>query len=355
MKGIIQYIERSFGVPVHWIVCLLHMNELPFRALFKHLDGETSGPKAFKGPIGKILAGVNNIPVCKFKQVYSDNLPVLPEDIIKDLSTDQQYLYEMCHAIQSGKCSSSLQNKSPGTLVHSRFLTTANATLRLYVSTKKPSKELQTLVKFIITVYAPLWFQIKWKSNVADGPKHVFMMIKSIKENMPKNLQSLLLDVVQRNSYFAHSENVILSMLVNEESNVRNKAVNLIRQLRSVEQAKGIRKFMRPEINTDAQIYYEIVDLKNMQNVFEPPLLKEFSIEVITECIHTHENFVSVMIKNIPCHTQAVERVIQTVSRASNTVFGEKNRHSKVCATLQSRAILPQTKSKKDYQNYLKS
>lgn len=331
------------------------MNELPFRALFKHLDGETSGPKAFKGPIGRNLAGVNKLPVCKFKQVFSDNLPVLPTDIIKDLSTDQQYLYEICHAIQTGKCPSSLQYKNPGTLVHSRFLTTATAILRLYISTKKPAKKLQTLVKFIITVYAPLWFKIKWKSNVADGPKHVFMMIKLIKENMPKDLHGLLLGVVQRNSYFAHSENVILSMLVNQDSNVRSKAVNLIRQLRSDKQQESFRKFVQPELITDAQVYYEIVDLEDIQSVFEPPLLKDFSIEKISDCIDTHENFISKMIKNIPCHTQAVERVIQTVSKASHTVFGEKNRHSKVCATLQSRAILPQTKSKKDYLNYLKS
>lgn len=343
------------GRPVHWIVCLLHMNELPLRALFKHLDGETSGPKAFKGQIGRMLKATNEVAVSDFERVFSDNMPVLPVDIIKDLSTDQKYLYEICHAVQTGYCSASLQKKNPGTLVHSRFLTTANAILRHYISTKKPSKKLQHLVKFIITVYAPLWFQIKWKSNVADGSKHVFKMTKLIKENMPKNLHKLLLDVVRRNSYFVHSENILLSMLVDQDCNTRKKALELIERSRSIEKNSSLRKFQRPNLNTNAQIYYEMVDLENVRNVFEPPVLRDFSIEKLTECIETHENFVSLLTKNIPCHTQAVERVIQTVSKSAHTVFGNQNRHARVVATLQSKSILPQTKTKKDYSNYLYS
>ena len=35
------------------VVCLLHHVELPFRKLFECLDGTTSRPKSFTGPIGK--------------------------------------------------------------------------------------------------------------------------------------------------------------------------------------------------------------------------------------------------------------------------------------------------------------
>ena len=54
-EGCIPYLEKFLGHPVHWEICLLHINELPFRALFQHYDGKTSGPTAFKGPIGKSL------------------------------------------------------------------------------------------------------------------------------------------------------------------------------------------------------------------------------------------------------------------------------------------------------------
>ena len=36
-------------------ICLLHMNELALRALVKSLDRETTGPKSFTGPLGKLL------------------------------------------------------------------------------------------------------------------------------------------------------------------------------------------------------------------------------------------------------------------------------------------------------------
>lgn len=145
-------------------------------------------------------------------------------------------------------------------------------------------------------------------------------------------------------------------MLVDEDINTRKKAVDLIKQTRSVTQQNNkIRKFKSPKLITNTQLYYEIVDLEDQENVFEPPLLRNFSIEEIAECISKHKNFVHDMVKDIPCHTQAVERAIQTVSRASRTDFGEDNRHANVCATVQSRSILPKTKTKKNYVNYLNS
>ena len=37
-------IEKEVERPLQWIVCFLHMLELPGRALFWKLDGGTSGP-----------------------------------------------------------------------------------------------------------------------------------------------------------------------------------------------------------------------------------------------------------------------------------------------------------------------
>nr|CAI5820621.1 unnamed protein product [Callosobruchus analis] len=65
-----------------WFICLLHTNELSLRYLFEHLDGSTSRPRVFAGPIGK--------------------------------------------AISLGEFSTSLVKRSPDKLVPSRWLTTAN-------------------------------------------------------------------------------------------------------------------------------------------------------------------------------------------------------------------------------------
>ena len=47
-SGVIRLLEEKLEKPLHWFVCLLHSNELPLR----HIDGKTSGPATFTGPIG---------------------------------------------------------------------------------------------------------------------------------------------------------------------------------------------------------------------------------------------------------------------------------------------------------------
>ena len=42
-----------------------------------------------------------------------------------DLSTDQQYLLQICQAVTSRNCSVDLSMHNPGKIVHSRWLTTA--------------------------------------------------------------------------------------------------------------------------------------------------------------------------------------------------------------------------------------
>lgn len=37
--GIIRLLEKQIKKPLQWIVCLLHMNELPLRHLFAYIDG----------------------------------------------------------------------------------------------------------------------------------------------------------------------------------------------------------------------------------------------------------------------------------------------------------------------------
>lgn len=67
--GIIRLLEEHFQQPLQWLICLLHFNELPFRAYFKSLDGETSGPSHFSGVIGKEITSNKMDSVQKFKKI----------------------------------------------------------------------------------------------------------------------------------------------------------------------------------------------------------------------------------------------------------------------------------------------
>lgn len=46
-NGVLRNIEVMCKRPLQWFVCLLHFNKLPYRHLFEHLDGTTTGPASF--------------------------------------------------------------------------------------------------------------------------------------------------------------------------------------------------------------------------------------------------------------------------------------------------------------------
>ncbi|GBM56068.1 hypothetical protein AVEN_123210-1 [Araneus ventricosus] len=83
------------------------------------------------------------------------------------------YLLEISQAVRLGNCSDELARRSPGTLSHSRWLTTANRVPRLYVSSPAPSLKLKQITEFVMEVYTPNWFNIMSKPSLKDGAKHV--------------------------------------------------------------------------------------------------------------------------------------------------------------------------------------
>ena len=83
--------------PLQWVICLLHINELPLRAFVKTLDGETGGPQIFVGPLGKLLSKAKAMPIMEFDAIPSEPLSALPNE----LSTDRKYLYRMHEAVSS--------------------------------------------------------------------------------------------------------------------------------------------------------------------------------------------------------------------------------------------------------------
>jgi len=160
--GIIRLLEMHLNRPLQWFVCLLHGNELPLRHLFEHLDGSTTGPRSFSGPVGTQLQYCETMPKVEFVPIES-NLPVLPDSVVQDLSTDQKYLYDICQTLNSGNCDEALLHRNPGKLVMSRWLTLANRVLRLYIATNTPTNSLMAIAEFVAKVYAPVWFSIKCK------------------------------------------------------------------------------------------------------------------------------------------------------------------------------------------------
>ena len=95
--GSIHFLEVELGRRVVWIICLLHTNELPLRHLIIELDGPTASGDKFMGPLGQALDQVEDMLYnSKFKVIKAgSNFPDLSQEVIDDLSTDQQYGYRM--------------------------------------------------------------------------------------------------------------------------------------------------------------------------------------------------------------------------------------------------------------------
>lgn len=341
--GAIHLLELRIGRPFQWFICFLHLNELPLRHLCKALIGPTEGPTLWKGPIGKALATCESLPLSdKGFQLIAEGDP-LPEIDVGQLSNDQAYLYKMITAIRSGEISEDLLRKKPGPMSMARWLTTASRICRLYVTTVQPSKELYSLTHFIVCSYGPTWFSIKCRPRCTEGPKHLLKQIKQ-QNLLSSACRNITWPIVQRNAYWAHQENVLLSMLGDDDESNRTAAVDIIKTIR---QAAGrpqhqVREFRPPKIKENAQTLQDL--LPSMEELtLEPPLTKHLTDEELQQLVT--QPFIS----QIPCHSQGVERCVRTVSEASKSVYGMDARDGYIRAVIKSRDFMPSFQTKQDF------
>lgn len=197
----------------------------------------------------------------------------MPQNIDEwDLRDDQQYLYSMMKAVASGVCDQRLASLKPGKLNLSRWLTTASRILRLYVTKSEPSETLKHLVFFVMKIYGPFWFLIKSQPKAVYGSRHLFQYIKWIKQ-LPEYMQEIVQRSIQINGFFAHPENILLSLIVDECKEVRNDAFDIILKARARKDDR-IRQFNVPTINFNAESLKNII---NWDEAAEPPCTQFYS------------------------------------------------------------------------------
>lgn len=313
----------------------------------KECDGDTTGPNAFRGTIGKQLQNCEKKPVVKFEPIeFRCNVENLTE-ISNSLSTDQRYLFDICTSISKGACPLSLANRFPGKICHSRWLTLANRICRLYISTQRPSKILIMLVKFVLWVYAPTHFEVKHRSSCVFGPIHLANVIKASKF-LEKKYLNVVQAAISRNAFFAHPENLLLAILNDDDERIRYRGWTKIIQTRN-ENLSSLRQFQVPALNFDADNYIEMVDWENSE-ISVPPILQHFdfgskSARTLANVKLIHHNLPFDLLE-VDCHTQATERCVKLVTEASNSVCGEQRRDGHIINTLQSRNAMPEFRIK---------
>lgn len=174
----------------------------------------------------------------------------------------------------------------------------------------------------------------------------MWKLIKSTRY-LPVEFRLIVDPVIQRNAYFAHPENLLLSMLSDENKTVRELAARRILQARSSPHTEKVpRVFEVPQINFDANNYIDLIYWQ--QQFFDPPILRHISNQEINEVIESQGDENLIFLK-LPCHTQAVERSVKIVTEASMSLCDKKSREGLIQAKLASRKLMPRFESKRDF------
>ena len=347
-NGVLTSLEKLLGHKCCWIICMIHTNELPLKHLIRNLDGDTCSAEKFSGTIGKLLSNVNNISVnYNFKAISDgEDLIDLPETTIKSLSTDQHNCYRLVKAIKCGQLSKDVANLKCGPIHHARWLTTGQALLMLWTRDHNFQGEtlrtFELIVRYVIQSYFKLYFDIKVKNKLVDGPKHILTTIR-IYRTQPKEVQKPIKDVIERGAYNAHSENLLLSLLASEVENERVFAVDKILKLRGPFEYgnKCIRDRVTPQLNFKATSLSNLI-LWDKNTCYEPI----FTCNMNKNTIKSFKNN-PMSVPNFAIHTQSTERAVQLVSKASMAVFGQEKRDGYVKGMLSHRELFPVINSKK--------
>ena len=159
------------------------------------------------------------------------------------------------------------------------------------------------------------------------------------------------------NSYFAHPEIVLLSMLTDEaKPGLRKKEANIIK---SIGKPTGVQDFIKPTVNWKAKSYkYLVKDLSPKDMTLEPPVTMDLTSEQV-DAIADNPSLLGLNL--LPCHTQAVQRRIKDVTKIASAGYcigvhpKNGNRFEQEMSNmLYSREIMPKFKSKQDYVSHRK-
>ena len=240
-----------------------------------------------------------------------------------------------------------LKDITCGTLNHARWLTTGQRLV--YMWTRKHGlsgnnlKVLRLLVNFCLQYYFPVFFDIKVKHHIADGPYHVLKQIRILR-TLPKRVQDSITFYVRTGAWFAHPECLLLSLLGSSDSSDRNFAVDQILKLRGSSEYgdSSVRPRITPKINLRATSLVKLITWKPGV-VVEPVFTCSMSKEVIQDFRH-----IPYQVPKFSCNTQATERCVKLVTEAAAAVVGPDSREGYIRAQLQHREAMPVFLTKKD-------
>ena len=312
--GSIAWLEKLLGRKLFWVICALHTNELPLRHLITDLDGKSSSKDGFSGPIGKMLSQVNTMSrKSSFEPIEeTEEIIQLPEKIVKEMSTDAALSYQLLTAVRAGKLPPELASRKCGTIVHSRWLTTGQTLMMLYMSehnlTGEVLRKLKLIVTFVSNVYFHMFYEIKVKHSILDGPRHILTQLRLL-HSQPEEVVDIVSPYVKTGAWFAHPEPILLTMLASQDKVEREFAVEKVLKLRGKSEygSTKLRDRRTPCINFKATTLQELIDWKK-EKIYEPVFSCSLNRAQIRNIVDT-----PLKVDYFPLHTQSTERAVKLV------------------------------------------
>lgn len=344
-NGAIRCLELLLEKPLQWCICQLHFNELIYKRLIGLYVGETKGPSKRNTDLDNEIRNVakNLKPITNYKRIAGNLQDDVDHSILQNY--DQKYLYMLSCAIARRDGRKNLLEKfgtlppppPPGAIHEARWLTYANAAMRLYIQKENPSDDFQRLIFITVHYYVPMFLSIKMNSQIWQGTRHFFNAISRVR-TLDAEEQREAFPGFLANSFMSHSESIILCGVMDPRLPTRKKFVRLLLQARSVQESSGsdqIRQYIKPRtVNFEAKCYHDLLDYSNIS---VPPLLMKYDKQTLEQ--HARgENEIS--IPNILCHSTNTERAVQNTAFAGDNAIGEDGRE---------RFLLNLQKSRKDY------
>ena len=107
--------------------------------------------------------------------------------------------------------------------------------------------------------------------------------------NLHPDLAKLLKPVIQRSSYWAHPEVLLLAMLTDESLPTRERAMPLVLQCRLREDTPGqVRPFHLAAVQWEPADYTQIIDWER-ETVSKPPISLTMTDDDIRDIVHTRD------------------------------------------------------------------
>lgn len=362
-NGVIVQLEKYLNLPLHRIVCLLHLLELILHAIIDFYYGHTIGPQKYSSKLSSELENCEKKQIVEFTPIVLGNLPLIGPNANTKLKSsnfksDQKVLFELSQAVSCGKIGESLARAQLGSLNDVRWTVYANRFLRLYMSTPHPTFALIQVVNFIQKLYVPMLFWIKCYPNWVLGPQHLYRMLL-YSRSLQREQFVIIKEKMLNNSFFLHSENVLLSMIADKEKSIRCRAYKIIMSLRERNEENGsARVYTKPtSINFDyednlniSEKYTDLIDWS--KEIYEPPFTKSLSIDQLNFYMYSDD---VIIVPALPLHAQATEFDVQLVKNIVTRYAGHDTQEQRIQTKLIARGINTEFRSsyrKSDYKVY---